>query len=321
MSEQTQKKSAPAPAAKPTGATAPPTPALAKDPEAAVPPVPVPVVPTMAPTPAPAQQTQITPYQPPKLPGRCRKPRKHEYLIMTLCRMPTLAPTDKDILHTRYVQLLREFDRRTRCYSVCFHTMRLIVTVGSLLVPALLSVQYSDNYKDSMYWITWVISLAVTMSNGIFTLLKVDKKYYYLHTTMELLYSEGWQFLSLTGKYSAGGNLLRNGEPHNHTSLFPAFCHYVEKIKLRQVEEEYYKGATESQTGHSPVSASGTGVVTNRNGASVQAATDGMNLITPLEKNLSELAASLPKEVYSQIVELLDGFKQAEPQRQNVPPK
>ncbi len=319
MSEQTQKKPAPAPAAKPTGATAPPTPALAKDPEAAVPPAPVPVVPTTVPAPAP-QQTQIVPYQPPKLPGRCRKPSKHEYLILTLCRMPTLTPTDKDILHARYIQLLREFDRRSRCYAVCFHTMRLIVTVGSLLVPALLSVQYSDNYKDSMYWITWVISLAVTMSNGIFTLLKVDKKYYFLHTTTELLYSEGWQFLSLTGKYSAGGNLLRQGETHNHISLFPAFCHYVEKIKLRQVEEEYYKGATESQTGHSPVSTSGTGVVTNRNGASVPSSADTMNLITPLEKNLSELAAKLPKEVYGQILELLDGFKQGEPQRQNMGP-
>jgi hypothetical protein len=40
-----------------------------------------------------------------------------------------------------------------------------------------------------------------------------------------------------------------------------------------------------------------------------------MNLITPLEKNLSELAASLPKELYAQIVELVDGFKQAEPQQ------
>ncbi len=158
------------------------------------------------------------------------------------------------------------------------------------------------------------------MSNGIFTLLKVDKKYYFLHTTTELLYSEGWQFLSLTGKYSAGGNLLRQGETHNHISLFPAFCHYVEKIKLRQVEEEYYKGATESQTGHSPVSTSGTGVVTNRNGASVPSSADTMNLITPLEKNLSELAAKLPKEVYGQILELLDGFKQGEPQRQNMGP-
>ena len=310
MSEQTTKKSAPAPAVKPTGATAPVTPALPKDPEAPV----ATLIPVVA-APTPVQQTQIIPYQPPKLPSRCRKPSKHEYLIMTMCRMPNLTPTDKDILHTRYIQLLREFDQRSRLYAVCFHSMRLIVTVGSLLVPALLSVQYSDKYKDSMYWITWVISLAVTMSNGISTLLKVDKKYYYLHTTMELLYSEGWQYLSLTGKYSVGGNLLKHGEAHSHTSLFPAFCHYVEKIKLRQVEEEYYKAATESQTGNTNMPVSTTGVVINRNGISVPALADNMNLMTPLEKNLSELAASLPKEVYGQIVELLDGFKQTEPSR------
>lgn len=320
MSESSSaKKPASAPAAKSGGAaattglgsSAPSTQTLLRDPEAAIP----------APLPALSPVTAIIPYKPPKLPGSCRKPRKHEYLIMTLCRMPNLTSTDKDILHTRYVQLLREFDQRSRRYAACFHSMRLIVTVGSLLVPALLSVQYSDNYKDSMYWITWVISLAVTMANGISTLLKVDKKYYFLHTTTELLYSEGWQYLSLTGKYSVGGNLLRNGEQHNHTSLFPAFCHYVEKIKLRQVEEEYYKGATESQAGNSTTPINATGVVINRNGASVPALTDNMNLMTPLEKNLSELAASLPKEVYGQIVDLLDGFKQAEPRRQNMLPK
>ena len=68
------------------------------------------------------------------------------------------------------------------------------------------------------------------------------------------------------------------------------------KSSSRQVEEEYYKGATESQTGHAHSPTSTTGVVPSRTGAAVPAATDTMNLITPIEKNLSELAASLPKE-------------------------
>lgn len=303
MSEAVPKKPVPTPAAKPAGATTATAPTITgagKDPEA-------PVINTFTTT---APSTAITPYQPPQFSKRCQRSRKYQYLIVTMGRMTGLDVADKDILHARYIQLLREFDYRCRCYAACFHTMRLVVTVGSLLVPALLSVQYSDNYKDSMYWITWVISLAVTMSNGIATLLKVEKKYYYLHTTMELLYSEGWQYLSLTGKYSAGGSLLKPGEQHNHKTLFPAFCHYVEKIKLRQVEEEYYKAETQT-AGHATHPTSTTGVVPSRTGGATNA--DTMNLLTPLEKNLSELAASLPKETFAQIMELLEGFKQTKP--------
>jgi hypothetical protein len=80
--------------------------------------------------------------------------------------------------------------------------------------------------------------LLVTIFNGVLTLFKVDKKYYFLNTTMERLRSEGWQYFSLTGRYD--GRLLKNTTP-NHQNQFIHFTHYVEKIKMKQVEEEYYK--------------------------------------------------------------------------------
>jgi len=45
--------------------------------------------------------------------------------------------------------------------------------------------------------------------------------------------------LELTGRYT--GNLLHNGEEPTHKNQYRFFCHYVEKIKLSQIEEEYYK--------------------------------------------------------------------------------
>jgi len=77
------------------------------------------------------------------------------------------------------------------------------------------------------------------MFNGILVLFKVDKKYHSLHTTLERLRSEGWQYLELTGRYT--GNLLHNGDEPSHRNQYRFFCHYVEKIKLAQIEEEYYK--------------------------------------------------------------------------------
>jgi hypothetical protein len=67
---------------------------------------------------------------------------------------------------------------------------------------------------------------------------KIDKKYYFLHTTYEHLRSEGWQYIQLSGKYS--GFYTPNEKP-THENQFIYFCHSVEKVKMKQIEEEYYK--------------------------------------------------------------------------------
>lgn len=157
-----------------------------------------------------------------------------------------ITDVQKQIIRIRYLSILENFQRRSRNYSYLFFSGHFIVTVGSLFVPALLSIQNSDksytftnyNFTVQVYWTTFVISLLVTIFNGVLTLFKVDKKYYFLNTTLERLRSEGWQYFSLTGRYD--GRLLKSNIP-THSNQFIHFTHYVEKIKMKQVEEEYYK--------------------------------------------------------------------------------
>lgn len=167
-----------------------------------------------------------------------------------------LTPGQKEIVQARYVAILENFQKRTRNHSILFFIGHFIVTVGSLFVPALLSIQNSGsnytfnntNFTVQIYWATFVISLLVTICNGILTLFKVDKKYYFLNTTLERLRSEGWQYVGLTGRYS--GQLLEKGVEPTHQNQFIYFIHHVEKIKMKQVEEEYYK--TDEKTAHVP---------------------------------------------------------------------
>jgi hypothetical protein len=163
-----------------------------------------------------------------------------------------LSEVHKEIIRIRYLSILENFQRRSRNYSYIFFSGHFIVTVGSLFVPALLSIQNSDknysfgvNFSIQVYWTTFVISLLVTIFNGILTLFKVDKKHYFLNTTLERLRSEGWQYFSLTGRYS--GHLIGHQKP-THANQFIYFTHYVEKIKLKQVEEEYYKAEEKPPT-------------------------------------------------------------------------
>ena len=175
-----------------------------------------------------------------------------------------ISEVQKQIIKIRYLSILENYQRRARNYSCIFFTGHFIITVGSLLVPALLSIQNSDksftytasNFSAQIYWITFVISLLVTTFNGILTLFKVDKKYYFLHTNLERLRSEGWQYFSLTGRYAVLKEKDRE-RAGTHINQFVHFIHFVEKIKMKQVQEEYYKADEKTTQAPGPNSGGG----------------------------------------------------------------
>lgn len=166
-----------------------------------------------------------------------------------LADLEGLTPFQKKALRLRYESVTIRLQRRVLLYSCLFHIGHGIVTVGSLLVPALLSIQYTNTTGASLeyevYWATWVVSLLVTTWNGILTLFKVDKKYYLLHTVLSVYESELHQYLTLTGKY--GGHYTKGRVP-THENQYVYVCHHLEKLKLKQVEEEYYKSQNSHET-------------------------------------------------------------------------
>ena len=172
----------------------------------------------------------------------CRSYNDRDELKRVLLELD-LEPVQKQIILSRYVYILEHLNKRVRMYSRLFYTGHIVITVGSLLVPALLSIQNSSatgntSFSTQIYWTTFILSLMVTMCNGLLALFKIDKKYYFLNTTLERLRTEGWQYFGLTGRYS--GHLVHHQTP-NHHNQFVFFTHQIEKIKMKQIEEEYYK--------------------------------------------------------------------------------
>lgn len=214
----------------------------------------------------------------------------------------TLHDNRKQIIRERYIAVLANYQRRACRYGRSFHWARITVAVGSLLVPALLSIQYIPGAGGSgaasgatanaivLYWVTWVISLLVTIANGVSTLMKVDKKYYFLNTIAEQLRSEGWQYVSLTGRY-AGSETTRT-----HEYQFIYFCHMVEKIKMHQVEEEYFKLTDEYSKG-----GGGGGVPTS----AMRALTQGALQPPTPDRPLDGLLARLPSDLRADIENLI----------------
>lgn len=139
----------------------------------------------------------------------------------------------------RYRFLLREYRYRCRMYSTLFYVLRTTMTVGSLVVPALLSLKAGPDSDERLYWFTWAVSLAVTTANGLTTLFKLDKRFFMLHAVAEKLRSETWQYLALAGRYSG----YYGGVKPTHRNQYVYYCSQLEKIRMRHIDEEYIRQA------------------------------------------------------------------------------
>ena len=211
-----------------------------------------------------------------------------------------LNDTSKEIIKVRYLPILRTFQKRASNYSFLYYSGHIIITVGSLFVPALLSIQYSNSTHDTsttpfqiqIFWSTWVISLLVTIFNGILTLFKIDKKYFFLNAMLERVRSEGWQYIQLTGRYS--GQLINHNIP-THENQFIFFCHRVEKFKLKQVSEEYLK--PDDKKNEIPVAQQ----ITNRNMHSISQDIYPPSPEHPLQRVKSEIPRPVKDAVSSLI--------------------
>ena len=146
-----------------------------------------------------------------------KKKKTPEMSLFDIFESLNIEQYKKTILQERYLEVLHNFHQRSITLAYMFYTTRIIMTVGSILVPAFLSIQGST-FQTQIYWATWVLSLSVTISNGFMTLFKIDKKYFFINTTLELLHSEGWQYVGLSGRYAG-----KDGLTPTHENQFLVF--------------------------------------------------------------------------------------------------
>lgn len=152
-----------------------------------------------------------------------------------------LDPMSKQILRNRYINLVNSLEVKSKRSGFWYSALNTFTTVGSIIVPALLSVQDRTftsnatnqdqmNHEHNIYWATWSISLLVTLSNAMLRLFSLDKTYITRKLKSSHLKSEGWLFLELAGEYSVY---------RTHREGFVHFCNQIEKIKTEQITEEY----------------------------------------------------------------------------------
>ena len=146
----------------------------------------------------------------------------------------------KNYLHFRYLRIVRNLEMSTKRSAFWYYTLTSMVTIGSIMTPALISVQgrpteydsseeEAEKHANNVYWSVWGISILVTCSNAIIKLLDLDKTYITRNIRVNQLRSEGCMYLSKSGIYKIQDDDAR----------FKEFVNNVEKIKNHQIVEEY----------------------------------------------------------------------------------
>ena len=146
---------------------------------------------------------------------------------------------DKSILKYRFLEEISYYENQRDHTKKYYNAFRFIVTTGSILLPAILSMGQMDpaklpkNFDMISYWASWTISLMVTASNGFLQLFSLDKNYFAYSMVVEQLKTEGWQFFGLSGKYE---------DYKSHQEAYKVFSKSIESIKRKQVEQEFANG-------------------------------------------------------------------------------
>jgi hypothetical protein len=149
---------------------------------------------------------------------------------------------DKMVVQNRYIKMISHMEVATKFVTFTYSTLSLFITVGSILVPALLSVDKrpftangepsaneQSRHENDVFWATWGISLIVSLSNGIIKLFSYDKTYVIRHLRFNELKREGWLFFTLAGPY----------RDSTHKDAVKLFIQMIEVIKSNQIREEY----------------------------------------------------------------------------------
>lgn len=181
--------------------------------------------------------------------------------VRRITNMIQLPAEKKVILFDRYIYLTEHYQRRNDKYTAAYMILHFLIQTGSILTPALLSIQHffasqsdssgdADNSSSSdsmytngiynadnpIYWTTWAISVMVGLLTNYVSLFKIDKKYYRVKETYNKLVTEGWEYYELSGKYETHPD---EEEEATHLSRFKIFCKEIENLQKKESRANY----------------------------------------------------------------------------------
>lgn len=149
-----------------------------------------------------------------------------------------LDPARKRFLRSRWLDQLVWTESKAARARNRYYALRLTTLIGALLVPALATLDpQDDTLHNAVRIATWVVGLVVAISAAIEGFFHYGDRWRTYRRTAELLKTEGWLFLQLSGRYSANGS--------THAAAYPAFALRVEELIQANVDTYLLKVTAE----------------------------------------------------------------------------
>lgn len=222
-------------------------------------------------------------------------------LLEDAAKNSLLTDEQKVYFLTRYVYLVNHYRKKYRRTNFLYNSLRISVMVGSIFIPALLTLQKDPETIISIttYWTVFALSLLVTLSNSLLELFNIAalNTKYWLH--VQRLETEGWQYLNLTDSYSRYNSL---------TDGYRKFTSRVEKLHLSLVFdllrlENKAKTSTKAE-GNGSVDPLSMSVITNNSST--------RNSVTP--NSVGEVSQTTQGSVTRQLFNALQPLQPLQPQ-------
>lgn len=166
---------------------------------------------------------------------------QHNYKnAIAAVKQDELSDLNRTLLKTRFIPMINSMEVEAKRVNLLFTLFQLITTLGSIVVPALLSIedvslQYNTTNFDlerqshNIYWTTWAISMGVTISNGFNQLLGLERKYILRNVSVSQIQKEGWSFVEKSG--DVYGQLKEK----KLDEIIHIFWKRVEKLRYEQI--------------------------------------------------------------------------------------
>jgi hypothetical protein len=138
-----------------------------------------------------------------------------------------LSELRRQFLRSRWLDQLVWVEGRANHNRDRYFFWRLITIIGGVLVPALVTLQLNGSATTPVTWATFGVSLLVAISAAVEGFFRYGERWRQHRRTAELLKTEGWQFLQLTGNYRRHAA---------HGSAYPLFASRVEDILQQDVD-------------------------------------------------------------------------------------
>jgi Protein of unknown function (DUF4231) len=153
--------------------------------------------------------------------------KSNEARLSPLIDQLELQPLQLEYLRRRWLEQLEWNDDRSTRLQGRYRALRLTTIVGGVLVPALIGLNVSGPVSEGIRWTVFAIGLVVALAAAIEGFYRFGDRWSHYRRATELMTSEGWQFLQLSGQYSAYST---------HADAFPRFVSQIEALIQEDVD-------------------------------------------------------------------------------------